>query len=261
MKRVLITGKDSYIGTHFRDYLKQFPDDYYVEELDVRDDTWKQFDFSKFDVVYHVAGIAHIKETKENANLYYKVNRDLAVQVAKLSKDSGIKQFVFMSSMSVYGLIYSKNLITKETATNPNTNYGKSKLQAESEILKLEDDYFKVSILRPPMVYGKNSPGNMTKLINVVKRVHIFPTLKNERSSITIEKLCESILNTITEEKNGILLPQNRQYMCTYDTIKKQMAEENVKVIYISLFNPLLKLLIGKVKIITKMFGDLKYER
>lgn len=261
MKRVLITGKGSYIGSHFRDYLKEFPNDYYVEELDVRDDSWKQFDFSKFDVVYHVAGIAHIKETKENAILYYKVNRDLAVEIAKLSKSYGVKHFIFMSSMSVYGLIYSNDLITVNTKTNPNTNYGKSKLQAENEILKLADDTFKVSVLRPPMVYGKNSPGNMTKLINAVKKVHIFPTLKNERSSITIDKLCESILDTINEEKEGILLPQNDQYMCTYDTVRSQVREDNIKVVYISLFNPILRLLIGKVGVITKMFGDLKYER
>ena len=95
MKRVLITGKGSYIGSYFRDYLKEFPNDYYVEELDVRDDSWKQFDFSKFDVVYHVAGIAHIKETKENASLYYKVNRDLAVEIAKLSKSYGVKHFIW----------------------------------------------------------------------------------------------------------------------------------------------------------------------
>ena len=261
MKRVLITGKDSYIGTHFRNYLKQFPNDYYVQELDVRDDSWKKFEFSKFDVVYHVAGIAHIKETKENANLYYKVNRDLAVDIANLAKTNGVKHFIFMSSMSVYGLIYSKELITKETATNPKTNYGKSKLQAENEILKLADDNFKISVLRPPMVYGKNSPGNMTKLVNMVKKIHIFPTLKNERSSITIEKLCECILDTIKYEKEGILLPQNDQYMCTYDTIRNQMNEENVGVWYISLFNPLLKLMIGKVGVVTKMFGDLKYEK
>ena len=261
MKRVLIAGKDSYIGTHFRDYLKQFPNEYYVEELDVRDASWKQFDFSKFDVVYHVAGIAHIKETKENANLYYKVNRDLAVDIANLAKTNGVKHFIFMSSMSVYGLIYSKELITKKTATNPKTNYGKSKLQAENEILKLADDNFKVSVLRPPMVYGKNSPGNMTKLVNMVKKIHIFPTLKNERSSITIEKLCECILDTIKYEKKGIILPQNDQYMCTYDTIRNQMNEENVGVWYISLFNPLLKIMIGKVGVVTKMFGDLKYEK
>lgn len=95
--------------------MKEFPNDYYVEELDVRDDSWKQFDFSKFDVVYHVAGIAHIKETKENASLYYKVNRDLAVEIAKLSKSYGVKHFIFMSSMSVYGLIYSNDLITVNT--------------------------------------------------------------------------------------------------------------------------------------------------
>lgn len=187
MKRVLITGKDSYIGTHFRDYLQQYSNDYYVEELDVRDDNWKNFDFTHFDVVYHVAGIAHIKEIKENEDLYYKVNRDLAIEIAKQSKESKVKQFIFMSSMSVYGLNYSDNLITKNTRCYPNTYYGISKYQAEEQLKELEDETFKICIVRPPMVYGDNSPGNLTKLFKAVRKVHIFPTLRNQRSSITVD--------------------------------------------------------------------------
>ena len=91
MKKILITGKDSYIGTNFKKYLEQYPDDYYVEELDVRNESWKEFDFSQFDVVYHVAGIAHMKEIKENAQLYYTVNRDLALYIAN---KSAISSFV-----------------------------------------------------------------------------------------------------------------------------------------------------------------------
>lgn len=261
MKRILITGKDSYIGTSFKKYLEQYPDNYYVEELDVRDDSWKEFDFSSFDVVYHVAGIAHIKEVKENENLYYKVNRDLAVDIAKKAKSENIKQFIFMSSMSVYGLICSNQLITKDTECHPNTYYGRSKYEAELELNELNDDNFKVCIVRPPMVYGDGAPGNLGKLFKAVRKFHVFPTLRNERSSISIEKLCLDIKKYIDENSQGLYLPQNKEYMCTVDMVKKQMEEENVKVIYMSLFNPMIRLLIGKIGLITKCFGDLKYVR
>jgi len=259
MKRILITGKDSYIGTSFKKYLEQYPDDYYVEELDVRDDSWKEFDFSSFDVVYHVAGIAHKKEVKENEQLYYQVNRDLAIDIAKKAKSENTYQFIFMSSMSVYGLNYSDQLITKDTQCHPNTYYGRSKYQAELELNKLDDDNFKVCIVRPPMVYGKGAPGNMERLYKAVRKFHIFPTLRNERSSISIEKLCQDIKEYIDEDSQGLYLPQNKEYMCTVEMIRRQMKEENIKVFYLSLFNPIIRLLIGKVGIITKCFGDLRY--
>lgn len=222
MKKVLITGKGSYIGTHFKEEFLKYPSVYEVKELDMIDESWKQHDFSQYDVVYHVAGIAHMKEVKENEQLYYKVNRDLVVETAQKAKESGVKQFIFMSSMSVYGLNYSKEVITKETLCNPNTYYGISKYQAEQRLHELEEDSFKVCIVRPPMVYGDDSPGNLTKLFKAVRKVHIFPTIRNQRSSITVDKLIEYIKKYIDEECTGLYLPQNDEYMCTYEIIKRR---------------------------------------
>lgn len=261
MKRVLITGKGSYIGTHFKEYLKKEPEKYYVEELNMIDGTWKNFDFSKFDVVYHVAGIAHKKEVVENEQLYYKINRDMVIDVARKAKEAGIKQFIFMSSMSVYGLNYSKELVTRKTVCNPNTYYGKSKYEAEQLLQEIEDDSFKVCILRPPMVYGDNSPGNLTKLFDAVRKVHVFPTVRNERSSITVEKLIRYVKSYVDDEVSGLYLPQNDEYMCTYEIVKQKMKQEDIKVLYIPLFNPIIRFLIGKVTLVTKCFGDLKYEK
>lgn len=257
MKRVLITGKDSYIGTNFKKHLEQYQDEYYVEELDVKDDSWKEHNFTGYDVVFHVAGIAHVKEKKENEGLYYKINRDLAYEVAKKAKDAGISQFIFMSSMSVYGLQHSKVPITRQTMPTPNTYYGRSKLEAERLIQKLESDTFNVCIVRPPMVYGDNAPGNLTKLLNTVRKIGIFPTIKNKRSSITIETLSTCINDYIKQHAKGTFLPQNKEYLCTYEVVREKMNLENKKVIYISVFNPLIKLLIGKIGIVSKCFGDL----
>src|SRR5690606_19975052 len=118
---------------------------YHVETLDMKDSNWINFDFSKFDVVFHVAGIAHIKETKKNRDLYYKINRDLAVETAIKAKESGVKQFIFMSSMSVYGKI--TGVITKNTVPQPKTYYGKSKLESEMLIKNLTSNNFNISII------------------------------------------------------------------------------------------------------------------
>ncbi|MFR2721855.1 MAG: NAD-dependent epimerase/dehydratase family protein [Thomasclavelia ramosa] len=155
LKRVLIgLGANSYIGESVEKWLNNSNNEYEMDTLDMLNPNWKEQDFSKYDIVFHVAGIAHQKETEENKHLYYEVNRDLAIEVAKKAKDAKIKHFIFMSSMSVYGLEHGNELINKETKTQPTTNYGKAKLQAEQGIMELADNSFVVSILRPPMVYG-----------------------------------------------------------------------------------------------------------
>lgn len=221
MIRILITGQGSYIGTHFMNYLKEnFPAQYEVDELDMMGDGWKSYDFTKYDVVYHVAGIVHLKEKKENEQLYYQVNRDLTYEVAKKAKAAGVKQFIFMSTMSVYGLIYSEEPITKNTPCRPVTYYGKSKLEAEKLISKLEDTTFKVCIMRPPMIYGKGAKGNYPLLAKFAKKTPIFPTLNNERSMLYVGNLVEFIRLMIENNESGVFLPQNEEYVSSKKLVK-----------------------------------------
>lgn len=205
MKRILITGKDSYIGTHFKKYLEQYPNNYYVEELDVRDDNWKKFDFSQFDVVYHVAGLAHSCPDESQRELYYKVNTDLTYEIALKAKENCIKQFIFMSSIIVYGSgkIGEDRVITKDTSLTPDNFYGDSKKQAELKIISLEDVNFKIVILRPPMIYGPGSKGNYPLLAKFAKKTPIFPTLENKRSMLFLGNLMEFIKIMIDNEEYG----------------------------------------------------------
>lgn len=257
MKKVLITGANSYIGTSFEKWLWQWKDKYVVETVDMIDESWKKKEFSKFDVVFHVAGIAHIKETKENAALYYKVNRDLVYEVAQKAKSDGVKHFIFLSSMSVYGM--ETGVINKDTVPFPKSNYGKSKLQGEELIMPLEDSTFSVAILRPPMIYGKGCKGNYVRLEKFALNSPIFPKIENRRSMIEIEYLCEFVKKLIDQDSRGLFLPQNEEYVCTSDMVKA-IAEAHGKRIYMTkLFNPLLKLL--KVSTVNKVFGDLMYEK
>jgi len=257
MKKIIITGANSYIGISFEKWLKQWPEDYSVDTVDMIDGTWKEKDFSEFDVVFHVAGIAHIKETKENTELYYKVNRDLVYKIAKKAKDEGVKQFIFLSSMSVYGM--ETGVISKDIIPTPKSNYGKSKLQAEELISPLQDSTFNIVILRPPMIYGEGCKGNYVRLEKFALKSPIFPDIKNKRSMIYINNLCEFVKLLVDDCSSGLFLPQNEEYVCTSEMVK-YIAETHGKKIHMTkLFNPLLRVL--KASTVNKVFGDLVYEK
>lgn len=255
MKKILITGKNSYIGTSVENWLMKEPEKYKVDTISLRSDSWENKDFSEYDVVFHVAGIAHIKEKSDNQDLYYKVNRDLAYETAKKAKEEGVGQFIFLSTMSVYGL--ENGVIDENTPLNPKSNYGKSKLQAEELIKPLEDDNFKVTILRPPMVYGKGCKGNYPKLVKLAKITPVFPDINNKRSMIYINNLSELIRLIIENEESGLFLPQNAEYVKTSDLVRLISEQHGKKVITIKLFNPLLKII--RHKVISKVFGSLYY--
>ena len=256
MRRILITGANSYIGTSFENYMKQF-NDYQIDTLDMLNPDWKKYNFSEYDVVFHVAGVAHQKETKENENLYYKVNRDLAIDVAKHAKEQGVKQFILLSSMSVYGK--SVGYITKESLPSPKSAYARSKYDADVAITKIQTDHFKIAILRPPMVYGKGCKGNYQSLRKFALISPLFPKYDNRRSMIYIGNLCVFVKFIIDEERHGLFFPQNSEYVNTSDMVKR-IAKKNKKNIFlVSIFNPCIKLL--SVSIIKKVFGTLIYEQ
>lgn len=256
MKRVLITGENSYIGTSVEKWLLKEPDKYIVETIDLKDKLWKKLDFKKYDVVFHVAGIAHIKETKENQKLYYKINRDLAYETAQKAKEEGVKQFIFLSSMSVYGI--DNGLINKDTPLQPNNAYGKSKIEAEKLINILQDDSFSVATIRPPMVYGKGCKGNYPKLTRLALKAPFFLKVDNKRSMIYIDNLSEFVKNLIDNRSGGIYFPQNTDYINTSDMVKIIAETHGKKIIMTKLFNPLLKIL--HVRTVNKVFGDLVYD-
>lgn len=255
-KKILITGANSYIGESVKEYLLKESDRYFVDIVGTKGLKPTPEIFEGYDVVFNVAGIAHIRETKENRHLYYEVNRDLAIQIAKSAKIAGVKQLILLSSMSVYGLLTGH--ITKATVPRPANAYGESKLQADEEIKRLEDSYFKFVCLRPPMVYGKGCKGNYQTLRKFVLCSPIFPRFKNYRSMIYIGNLCEFIKGCIDLEKSGLFFPQNSRYTNTSE-MARMIAECNEKTIsFTKAFNWMVK--IAPVSVIKKVFGDLTYE-
>jgi UDP-glucose 4-epimerase len=260
MKRILITGIHSFIGNSIKDWLLKYPSDFTINMVDMKEESWKKTDFSKFDVIFHVAGIAHVSYHSKDANLYYKVNRDLAVETAEIAKNAGVKQFIFMSSIIVYGDICSP-VIDIRTVPNPTNPYGCSKLEAESDINRLADEFFKVVILRPPMIYGKGSKGNYSRLSKFTKFLPLFPDYENQRSMLYIDNLCEFVRLVIQNEERGIFFPQNPDYVKTSDMVKLIAEAHNRKILLVKGFNPLIKILIRKNATIAKLFGNMVYEK
>ena len=229
MKKILITGADSYIGTSVEKWLGrlEFSGRYQVDTVDMRGNGWKEKNFSGYDAVFHVAGIAHAdigKITEDQKRLYYAVNCDLAVETARKAKTEGVKQFIYMSSIIVYGegtSVRKKRMITKDTKPSPSNFYGDSKWKAEQKLSPLSDENFHVAILRPPMIYGEGCKGNYQTLRKIAAKVPVFPDFPNERSMLRIERLCEFVRNLIESERGGLYFPQDPRYITVRDDARK----------------------------------------
>ena len=269
MIRILITGANSYIGTSFANYLAQpeFAGKYQVATLDMIGDAWRSHDFSQYDTVYHVAGIAHSDSGKisdERAKLYYAVNTDLTVECAKKAKDAGVKQFIFMSSAIVYGdsaPIGKEKLITRDTPVNPANCYGDSKVQAENGIRPLDCDTFRVVILRPPMIFGKGSKGNYPLLSKLARKLPAFPKVENKRSMLYIGNLVEFVRLMIENGEHGTFWPQNPQYSNTSEVISLIAKAHNKRCVLIPGFGWVLKLMSHATGLVNKALGNLAYDQ
>lgn len=266
MKHILVTGVNSYIGNSFMEYIRDFPGDYAAEGISVRNDAWKDIDFSQYDCVFDVAGIAHADvghASEETVQRYYAVNRDLTLALAQKAKAEGVKQFIFMSSAIVYGdsaPVGKSKLITADTAPAPANFYGDSKLQAENAILPLADESFKVAVLRPPMIYGKNSKGNYPVLAKFAGKLPAFPKVNNTRSMLYVGNLTEFVRLIIKNEDSGIFFPQNAEYSNTSQLVQLIARAHGKNIAIVGGFNWLLKMLSHATGLVNKAFGSLAYD-
>lgn len=263
MIRILITGANSFVGTNVERWLLSYPEVFEVDTIDTLNNVWKNADFSKYDVVFHVAGIAHVNPKPSLAPLYYKVNRDLTIEIAKWSKSNGVKQFIFMSSKIVYHANKSlkSDVVNINTIPNPNDFYGDSKLQAENGLRDLASETFKVCILRPPMIYGPGNKGNLPRLGWLATKIPCFPAWHNKRSMIHVNNLAEFVRNIIIRKMSGTFFPQNKEYADTVEIVRHFAKENNHKLFISKIFNPLVWLGSFFLPPLPKMFSDSYYEQ
>ncbi len=264
-KKLLITGKNGYISTSFQAYLRDF-EDISVETISLRGDEWKTVDFSGFDTVVHMAGLAHSdsgKISQEKAKEYYAINRDLTRDVAEKAKNQGVKQFIYLSSIIIFGesaKMGKEKVIKKDTVPEPANAYGDSKLQAEKALEPLGDERFFVAVVRPPMVYGRNSRGNYPVLSKIGKKLPLFPRVKNQRSMIYIENLCEFLRLLVVNQDSGVFMPQNKEFVETSALVAEINACVGKKICLTGLFNLPLRAISPFVGVVNKVFGSLVYE-
>lgn len=268
--QILITGRNSYIGTYLKTYLAG-NDSCIIDMISLRNEEWKDVDFGKYDVIFHAAGIAHADMPKRNSSeynhikqLYNSVNCDLTIEIAKKAKREGVKHFIFMSSIIVYGdsaRVGSKKVISEATEPCPSSFYGESKLQAEEGILSLQTENFHVAVIRSPMVYGKGSKGNYARLSKISRLCPIFPDIDNERSMIHIDNLCELVRLLISESAYGIYCPQNREYVKTARLVELVAKLYGMRIYRVKTFNILIRLLGKHFEFINKIFGNLVYDK
>lgn len=267
MKKILITGNNSYIGTSVEAYLNRWTEKYFVTTIDVRGGRWKNASFEGFDTLYHVAGIAHSDVRgvlAEDKKSYYSVNTDLTLDVAKKAKEDGVRQFIFMSSIIVYGdsaPIGEDKVIRANTPLDPVNFYGDSKKKAEEGLKVLRDENFKIVILRPPMIYGRGSKGNYSVLRKIAQLTPIFPKIHNCRSMIYLTNLCEFVRLMIENEEDGVFLPQNREYMNTSEMVRSIAAVHGKRVVLVPGIELLLKAASLITPMVNKAFGNLVIDK
>lgn len=267
MKQILITGAGSYVGESVRQYLLQWQDKYAVNTVDMIADGWQQKSFAGYDAVFHVAAIVHQPKTKDDpaqADLYDRVNHRLAVEVARKAKAEGVGQFVFMSSESVYGVsaaVEQTVVITKDTPLQPSDNYGISKKNAEESLQKLADETFRLAILRPPMIYGKNCKGNYQTLAKLAKKLPAFPWVENRRSMLYIENFAEFVRLIIDNGDSGIFCPQDDQYVNTSEMVSTIAHVNGKNIVMVRGFSWAVKLMRHVTGLADKAFGSLCYDK
>lgn len=258
-KHILITGIHSYIGNKLRDYIYHQELPVVVSMISMRDESFRKLDYSQYDCIVHVASIVHQKSKKYDFNDYYHSNVEKTIEIAKLAKEAGVKHFIFLSSMAVYGSSVTR--INKDTTPQADNNYGRTKLIAEEKLQELADDHFKVAIVRPPMVYGKDCPGNYIALSRLARKVRFFPDIENERSMIYIDNLSIYLWKIIDEEGVGIYHPQNIEYVNTFNLVQEIAKCHGHKITGIKILNPLINALRKSTNIFKKVFGDLTYDK
>ena len=264
MKKVLITGAGSYVGESVRKYILAKDTSFQIDAVDTMEDNWKKADFSQYDVVFHVAGIAHVNADPKMESLYYKVNRDLTIEIARHAQEAGVKQFIFMSSQIVFHESQSlrTEVLTVDTEPSPNGFYGDSKLQAENGLkaLRAKGGQMKMCILRPCMIYGPNAKGNFPRLAKLGSKVPVFPAWHNKRSMLYIDNLAEFVMQAIVRELEGTFYPQNRELADTVEIIRFFAKEAGHEVWITRLLNPFVWLGSFVLQPINKMFATYYYD-
>jgi len=257
MKNLLITGSSGFVGSYL---INKYKKKYEIQTFSFLKESLDTLDCNDVDVVFHLSALVH-QMGGASKEKYEKVNVTQTIELAKKAKKSGTKHFVFMSTVKVYGEEID-GVYTEESECKAEDEYGKSKLKAEQELLKLKDESFKVSIIRTPIVYGYGVKANIKSLVGLVKKVPILPfgNIQNKRSMVYIGNLCHLVDVVIEEQQNGIFLASDDEPLSTSRLIEliAKNLDKKVYLIKIPFFESFLKLV--KPSFHKRLYGSLEVD-
>jgi nucleoside-diphosphate-sugar epimerase len=217
MTKVLITGANSFIGKNFKKYSK-YSDQ---KEVCLLSCPIESINFEGYNIVLHLAAIVHISDRLPESE-YFKINRDLCLEVAKRAKSNGVNHFIFLSSSKVYGSQGGKEVLNENSDCFPDDSYGKSKYEAEILLKELEDFSFTVSIIRTPIVYGEGVKANMLSIMKLIDTVPILPFkgLDNKISITFVGNLVGLIDCIIEKRSSGTFIALDEKPLSTNELVK-----------------------------------------
>ena len=259
--KVLLVGTTSFIAQRVGAWFLRKPVPAEVKYISVRDDSWKQFDLSGFDAVIYAAAIVHRKDDVM-AESYDAVNAQLPFAFAQAAKAAGVKQFVFLSTMGVYGQgkrLPVGNIVDEHTPIKPLPGYGSSKFKGEQLVQSLEDQSFCVSIIRPANVYGKGCKGSyIAGFAKITSALPVLPRAfeESKQGMLFVDNLAELCWLIVHSDCSGVYPAQDRTPVSAYD-IMRTMANcicPKKK----ALRAPVLKLFRWN-RLVTKLFGGVSY--
>ena len=256
-KTILLTGASGFVGSYF---IKKYKSKYNIKTFSFLHDDFKALHVEDVDTVFHLSALVH-QMGGASASEYERVNVTQTLELAKKAKESGVKHFVFMSTVKVYGE-ETKSKYSENSVCNPEDEYGKSKLKAEIELQKLENENFKVSIIRTPIVYGYGVKANIKNLVNLINKVPLLPFggIDNKRSMVYIGNLCHLVDVVIEQEKAGIFLASDDEPLSTSRLIEliAKSLDKKIYLIKIPFFETLLKLV--KPSFHKRLYGSLEVD-
>ncbi len=259
MTKILITGANSFVGKKYIKYSQNSK----IDEISLIDREPEDIDFSNYDVILHLVAIVH-QSKKISEKEYFKINRDLCVRTAEEAKKAGVKQFVFLSTVKVYGkYLPGAGPWNESSICEPDDAYGKSKYAAEIALKKLEDENFTVSIVRTPLVYGEDVKANMRSIIKLVERFIILPLakIKNKRSFTSVENLVAFIDRIIEKKASGVFIAKDEKALSTTELVNYISKYLDKKLILISVPKFFIKIcMFIYPKIFDRLYGSFEME-
>lgn len=239
---LLVTGANGFIGSYFKTKYSRV---YNIQTFSFLENYFNCLSINNVQVVLHLSALVH-QMGGASTEEYERINITQTLDLAIKAKKAGVKQFIYMSTVKVYGE-ENTNAYNEQSICNPQDDYGKSKLKAELKLKKLHEDNFVVTIIRTPIVYGYGVKANIKRLISLVNKAPILPfgAINNKRSMVYIGNLCHLIYTLIDQRRSGIFLANDDHPLSTTHFIEliAVALHKNIYLIKFPLFECLLRII------------------